>query len=199
MVNAGYTIIVCLNYSYGVTVEIWETLSDVRYEVSTEGNIRNKKTGKILKHSPDGHGYARVSLSAGAGRNPKIIFPHRVVAETFIPNPENKPQVNHKNADKMDPRKENLEWVTNKENIHHAIANKLYDPKELSRIGSKASALVTGKQTLALNTESGQVLRFASRRQCSSELSIKYTTLRNNLDNGREIKGYMFSVLPLVA
>lgn len=94
----------------------WKKIPDrENYSVSEEGQIRNDKTGKILKQGPSTKGYARVSLSNGTGNTPKILFPHRPVANLFIPNPNNHPQVNHKNGDKMDPRKENLEWVTGKE------------------------------------------------------------------------------------
>lgn len=85
-----------------------------RYAVSTMGRCRNEQTGKILNPYDDGRGYLRVKID---GRCERL---HILVATAFIPNPENKPIVNHKHGKKHDCRASQLEWVTASENILHA-------------------------------------------------------------------------------
>lgn len=82
------------------------------YSVSNLGNVRNDKTGRILKPHIKPNGYKQVQL----GRKTIPQYIHRLVAIAFIPNIENKPQVNHTNGNKSDNRVENLEWVTASEN-----------------------------------------------------------------------------------
>lgn len=79
--------------------------------------------GKYLKCSPNSRGYATVQIPKEmrtTGRRGQSYQVHRLVALAFIPNPKNKPCINHKNGIKTDNRIENLEWCTAKENIHHA-------------------------------------------------------------------------------
>lgn len=82
------------------------------YSVSDEGQVRNDKTGRIMKLTKHSCGYRTVML----GRKTSPLYVHRLVAEAFIDNPRNCPQVDHINGDKSDNRVENLRWVTRSEN-----------------------------------------------------------------------------------
>lgn len=83
------------------------------YSVSEEGVVRSERNGKILRPATDKCGYHYYVLCVNGERH--TIKAHRLVAMAFIPNPKNKPTVNHKNGIRTDNRAINLEWMTNKE------------------------------------------------------------------------------------
>lgn len=116
--------------------EIWKDIPGYEgsYQVSNLGRVKSlsraitqlqkgrtvshKLKGKILKTFCTGCGYDMVNLGSSRGRS-KLV--HRLVAEAFLSNPENKLQVNHINGDKQDNKAENLEWASPSENMHHSV------------------------------------------------------------------------------
>lgn len=88
------------------------------FEIDENGTIINKKTNHIYKHSVSSHsGYLVVYLPLGKRGKVKCIRVHKAVAETFIPNPNNYPIVNHIDENKQNPKVGNLEWTSCKGNV----------------------------------------------------------------------------------
>lgn len=88
------------------------------YQIDENGNILNTVTHKMLKGSIGEHGYKYYRLSKDGVK--KMFYAHRLVAETYIPNPENLPVVNHKDGNKQNNNIDNLEWVSYSGNVSHA-------------------------------------------------------------------------------
>ena len=96
------------------------------FEVSNLGRIKSlnyRNTGKteLMEPSANTDGYFKVNLRKN-GEN-KTCYVHRLVAQTFIPNPDNLPEVNHIDEDKTNNRVDNLEWKWHKDNINHGTHN----------------------------------------------------------------------------
>lgn len=123
--------------------QIWKDIPNYegRYQISNDGKVRSLERkvylesrgiyrtvkGIILKGSPDTLGYPTVALWKDNKLDLRRI--HRLVAEMYIPNPDNKPQVNHIDGDKTNNSYTNLEWVTMSENIKHAYKTNLADKR----------------------------------------------------------------------
>lgn len=93
------------------------------YVLHDDGSVFTKK-GKKLKPFKNNRGYNLIKIYE-KGIKPKAHYVHRLVGKYFVNNPENKPQINHKDGDKNNNHYSNLEWVTNQENRDHAVENRL--------------------------------------------------------------------------
>jgi hypothetical protein len=142
-------------------------------QVSVDGTVIGE-SGRVLKHSISGNGYLTVCVS---GRNACV---HRVLAECFIPNPDNKPCVNHIDGNKLNNSLDNLEWATYSENNQHAY-----------NIGLKTAAPSHGEShgMCKLTNEDVYVIRYLySKGESQKDIAILFGASRryiNDLVNHR--------------
>lgn len=101
-------------------MEEWKVIIESsNYEISNKGNVRNRTTGRILKGRASKSGYYQVSIKNDKTGKFSNQYTHRLVAIHWIPNLENKREVNHINGNKLINEIKNLEWVTSSENQKH--------------------------------------------------------------------------------
>lgn len=113
------------------------------FGVTKDGRVMNMISGKWLSICDNGRGYKQVFICVKNKHYMRYV--HRLVAECYIPNPNNLPEVNHKDGNKANNAVDNLEWCTRKENLNHAIRTGLKPPNsEKQRMASS----IIGKRTI---------------------------------------------------
>jgi len=158
-------------------MEIWKDIKEYEelYKVSNLGNIKScKNNDKILKQCSTGR-YLIVHLSKnGISKN---FYVHRLVASCFIENINNKNQVNHKDGNRLNNNSNNLEWVSSKENVNHAI-----DIGLTKRKGEfNSNSFLTEKEVLSIrdeiktNSTSYLAKKYKVKPACISKIILKKT------------------------
>jgi hypothetical protein len=164
---------------------IWKQISlTPYYEVSNDGMIRNKETKKILKGSPDKDGYLHVCLRLGLEKH-KTPSIHRLVAQTFLQNPNNLLEVNHKDENKQNNNVDNLEWCTREYNYNYGSCRDRLKKSNQEKNGKKVKAIKDNKE-----------YHFCSVKEASRILEVDksniFACLRGRL---KTTKGYRFEVV----
>ena len=118
-----------------------------RYSVSSNGQVRNNTTDKILSQQIQNSGYYLVHLNFKGARKAMTI--HRLVALAFIPNPDGKTMVDHVDCNKLNNHISNLRWATPFENGQYAVANGLF---KNAAVKAKARMSIIGKEYAHQNT-----------------------------------------------
>lgn len=144
-------------YNSFMEKEVWKSVVGYEgfYEVSSLGRVKSLprngtvSTGRVLCPELDKNGYLRVLLQKNGDKKHCLV--HRLVAQAFIPNPENKPQVNHKNGVRGENCTANLEWVTASENQQHKFDVLGYDKTYTMLRGKKIRCVETGEVFLSLH------------------------------------------------
>ena len=142
-------------------MEVWiDAVGFPSHEVSTWGNVRNRKTGRVLKPFADRYGYLRLSLG-----NTDNVYIHKLVCESFYgPKPELDSQVNHIDCNRQNNHVLNLQWCSPSENIRWGVFKGNIDPM----IGLRRAAEVNPKPVMIV--ELG--LEFPSVKDCANYLGV---------------------------
>lgn len=161
--------------------EIWKPVKEFegKYEVSNYGRIKSfSRKEIILKPAVDKDGYLFVRLYNN--KIYKTFKVHRLVANTFIPNPNNYPQINHINEDKTDNRVDNLEWCTANYNINYGNR-------------TRKSAMSKSKPVIQYSKEGVIIMEWLSCSEVERELGYSHQNIgRCCLGKGKLAYGYIW-------
>lgn len=155
------------------------------YEISDLGRLRNSKTGKFRKFRICA-GYYDISLPVKINgvQKWKSFLIHRLVADYFIKNTENKPCVNHKDGNKLNNAKSNLEWNTYSENIQHSF----------DVLGQKGAKNLNRRKTVILIDEKGNEIEIIGIREAGRFLKTPFQVVQNAIKKGHKANNYQIKL-----
>ena len=166
--------------------EIWKDIKGFEglYQVSNYGKIRNSRNNKLLKTQKDIKNYVVITLKNKEKKYTLKV--HRLVAQAFVENSLNKPQVNHIDGNKENNFVDNLEWVNNSENQYHAYKTGL--KKRKIGIYRKQLRLANEKRSIKIRDNFDNIycsIREASRKNNVSQWQIKISLTKRKKINGK--------------
>lgn len=165
--------------------EVWKDIENYpNYQVSNLGNVKSKERYTkakgneiihrkefLLKQFTNKKGYKQVTLY-DKNKKPKTMRVHKLVALCFIPNPKNLTQINHIDGNKLNNNQNNLEWISNYDNMQHAIKNGLINEKlrkeNMSKVGKSLK---------------GHIARFGLTKNIENKLNEQFESMQYNLES----------------
>lgn len=155
-------------------MEIWKTIKETNeLEVSNLGNVRNTKTKHIYAGGKAINGYIMIHYRPKGKDKYLHLLVHRLVAEAFIDNPNNYPVVNHKDEDKTNNKVDNLEWMTQKDNVN-------YGSWKERRIATMKNKLKKSKylyRTYDINNK--LIKEYETQAECAKDTHVSNTLIQN--------------------
>ena len=141
---------------------MWTKIESTKYEANAFGQVRRIGKQKTLSPCVTKNGYLTVTLSGAQ------YYVHRIIATMFVPNPDNKPQVNHKDGNKKNNAADNLKWTTCKENIEHAYQtglSKVGENRHLTKLKNADIAAIR-QMLLEKKTQKAIAATYGVTQQC---------------------------------
>lgn len=172
---------------------VWKRLDGEDYEVSTTGLVRNFHTKKLIKAFPGGTSpYLTVGLKGNGRKQAKRFLVHRLVAIAFLDNHHNLPEVNHIDGNKLNNDVNNLEWVSPKQNMKHALDNGLWQKYDNQFYKNKTG--FDHNRSLAVKCSNGKI--YGSISEACRDLKLNVSTVSYVIKRGTPMKnGLSFSIL----
>ena len=161
--------------------ETWKMIPgyEGKYEVSDQGRVWSVGGDRELRPNRMTHGYTCVHLYSGGKKSRVVKTIHRLVAHAFLPNPLGLSEVNHKNFSRSDNRVDNLEWVSRKENVAHALAG--------------GRRVRPEKRVMGINLRTKTMVRFESQIAAEIALRGKQTGgISGAMKRGKPAYGYVW-------